>query len=143
MTGSWDKTVKYWDLRSPNPAGTLSVHEKVYSMDSKDNTLVIATAERKLHVVDLTNPTKIFKSPECPLRHQIRVVTCFPDGLGFAVGGIEGRVGIIWNSEANSRYIYISVDSIITTSGLLKIPTGRITASSTLALCLQPLCPLG
>lgn len=112
MTGSWDKTVKYWDLRSPNPAGTLSVHEKVYSMDTKDETLVVATAERKLHIVDLKNPTKIFRSPECPLRHQIRVVTCFQDEHGFAVGGIEGRVGMIWNSEADSRSASLSIQSL-------------------------------
>jgi mRNA export factor len=104
VTGSWDKTVKYWDLRSPTLAGSVPIHEKVYSLDTKDNMLVIATAERKLHVVDLRNPTKIFKSPDCPLRHQIRVVTCFPDGQGFGVGGIEGRIGMSWNGDSDTKY---------------------------------------
>jgi len=29
-----------------------------------------------------------------PLKWQTRVVSCFPQGNGFAVGSIEGRVGI-------------------------------------------------
>jgi len=33
VTGSWDKTVKYWDLRSPNPVHTQQMPERVYAMD--------------------------------------------------------------------------------------------------------------
>jgi mRNA export factor len=104
VTGSWDKTVRYWDPRSPSLVGSLLVNEKVHSLDVKDSTLVVATAERKIHIVDLTDPTRISRSPVNPLLHQIRVVSCFPNSQGFAVGGIEGRVGIIWANEAHSRY---------------------------------------
>jgi mRNA export factor len=31
---------------------------------------------------------------ESPLKYQSRCVACFPDQTGFAIGGIEGRVGI-------------------------------------------------
>lgn len=35
VTGSWDKTVKYWDIRAPtgSPASSLSIADKVYAME--------------------------------------------------------------------------------------------------------------
>ncbi|KAF2204714.1 Poly(A)+ RNA export protein-like protein [Delitschia confertaspora ATCC 74209] len=93
-TGSWDKTVKFWDLRSPTPAGQINASERVYSMDVKNDLLVVGTAERHIHVVDLKEPTKIYKTIQSPLKWQTRVVSCFTDATGFAVGSIEGRCAI-------------------------------------------------
>lgn len=60
-TGSWDKTIKYWDLRSPTPIGTVQLPERCYAMDTKGPLLVAATAEKYVCVFDLNNPTVIFK----------------------------------------------------------------------------------
>jgi mRNA export factor len=91
VTGSWDKTVKYWDLRQATPAGTLSCQDKVYSLDVKDKLLVIATAERHIDVVNLTEPTKFFKTHLSGLNYQTRVVSCFIDSSGYGIGSTEGR----------------------------------------------------
>jgi mRNA export factor len=91
VTGSWDKTVKYWDLRSPEPAATIQCQERVYAMDTKDKILVIATAERGIHVIDLNNPGNIHKTAESPLKHQTRAVSCFKEADGYMIGSIEGR----------------------------------------------------
>lgn len=96
VTGSWDKTIKYWDLRSATPAATVEMQERVYSMDVKDNLLVIGTAERYINIIDLKDPTKIFKTLQSPLKWQTRVVSCFSDATGFAVGSIEGRSAFQW-----------------------------------------------
>ncbi|KAF2035594.1 Poly(A)+ RNA export protein [Setomelanomma holmii] len=93
-TGSWDKSVKFWDLQGAEPVGTLDARERVYSMDVKDQLLVIATAERHIHMVNLADPTKIYKTITSPLKWQTRVVSCFSDATGFAVGSIEGRCAI-------------------------------------------------
>ncbi|CAN9250440.1 unnamed protein product [Alternaria alternata] len=93
-TGSWDKTVKFWNLQGAEPVGTLTCQERVYSMDVKDQLLVIATAERHIHMVNLSNPTTIYKTITSPLKWQTRVVSCFSDATGFAVGSIEGRCAI-------------------------------------------------
>jgi mRNA export factor len=50
VTGSWDKTVKYWDLRSPNPAHTQQMPERVYAMDVHEELMVVGTADRQLQV---------------------------------------------------------------------------------------------
>lgn len=60
-TGSWDKTLKYWDLRSPQPIGTIQLPERCYALDSSGPLMVAATAEKHVCIFDLNNPTVIFK----------------------------------------------------------------------------------
>ncbi|KAI9244723.1 WD40-repeat-containing domain protein [Sporodiniella umbellata] len=98
-TGSWDKTIKYWDTRSPSPVGTVQLPERLYSMDSKSDLMVAATADRHVLVFNLNNPTTIFKQTVSPLKWQTRTVSCFIDGKGYAIGSIEGRVGIQYIDE--------------------------------------------
>ncbi|KAK3365758.1 WD40-repeat-containing domain protein [Lasiosphaeria ovina] len=94
VTGSWDKMIKYWDFRSPQPAGVLQCQERVYTMDVRDNLLVVGTADRYINVVNLKDPTKFYKTMQSPLKWQTRVVSCFTDSQGFAIGSIEGRCAI-------------------------------------------------
>ncbi|KAG1177201.1 hypothetical protein G6F70_002846 [Rhizopus microsporus] len=98
-TGSWDKTIRYWDLRSPTPIGTVQLPERLYSMDARGPLMVAATAEKHVCLFDLNNPTVIFKQITSPLKWQTRVVSCFADSKGFAIGSIEGRVGIQYVDE--------------------------------------------
>jgi len=108
VTGSWDKTIKYWDLRSSTPAATVQMQERVYSLDVKDNLLVVGTADRYINVINLAQPNTIFKTLQSPLKWQTRVVSCFADAAGFAVGSIEGRSAFQWLDEkdANSNFSF-------------------------------------
>lgn len=103
VTGSWDKTVKYWDLRSETPAATLACQDRVYSMDVRNSMLVIGTAERWINVVNLASPDRFYKSIQSPLKWQTRTVSCFADASGFAVGSIEGRCAIQYVEEKDAR----------------------------------------
>jgi mRNA export factor len=60
-TGSWDKTVKYWDMRQPQPVSTVQLPERCYSMDISYPLMVVGTADRHVLVYDLNNPTVAFK----------------------------------------------------------------------------------
>ena len=102
VTGSWDKTVKYWDLRQANPVASVGCQERIYSIDSKNNLLVIGTADRYINIVNLDKPTEFYKTLQSPLKWQTRVVTCFSDSSGFAVGSIEGRCAIQYVEEKDS-----------------------------------------
>ncbi|TYZ58543.1 hypothetical protein PybrP1_009561 [[Pythium] brassicae (nom. inval.)] len=103
VTGSWDKTLKYWDTRSPTPMATLQLSERVYAMDVKAPLLVVATADRLVHVVDIRQPSAIYKTIQSNLKFQTRTVACFPDATGFAIGSIEGRVAIQHVEEKDKR----------------------------------------
>ena len=50
VTGSWDRTVKYWDLRQPNPVHSQQMPERVYAMDVRYPLLVVGTAARRIQV---------------------------------------------------------------------------------------------
>ncbi|EKX39040.1 hypothetical protein GUITHDRAFT_114918 [Guillardia theta CCMP2712] len=96
VTGSWDKTLKYWDVNrvGTDAVATIGLNERVYSMDVNGNLAVVACADRNIHVFDLRNFSVPVKSHQSPLRHQIRTVALFNDNRGYAIGSIEGRVHI-------------------------------------------------
>lgn len=94
VTGSWDKTIKYWDLRQPQAVSTVMMPERVYSMDNKGPLLVVGTAERHIAIINLSNPGTIFKATQSPLKWQTRVVACYNAGDGYAIGSTEGRCAI-------------------------------------------------
>ncbi|KAI5452041.1 RNA export factor gle2 [Naganishia albida] len=101
VTAGWDKMVKYWDMRTPNPIAQLTAPERVYALDAVNDLMVFGTADRQICLVDLKNPGVIKSSKESPLKMQTRVITAFPSGDGYAVGSVEGRVAIQYADEKN------------------------------------------
>ncbi|MCJ1437325.1 RNA export factor gle2 [Xylographa pallens] len=102
VTGSWDKTVKYWDLRQQQAIANIDCQDRVYTLDSKNKLLVIGTADRYINIVNLDQPGKFYKTLQSPLKWQTRVVSCFTDATGFAVGSIEGRCAIQYVEEKDA-----------------------------------------
>lgn len=102
VSGSWDKTVKYWDMRQQGPAASVSCQDRVYSLDVRENLCVVGTADRYINVIDLKSPTKFYKTLQSPLKWQTRVVSCFTDSAGFAIGSIEGRCAIQYVEEKDN-----------------------------------------
>ncbi|CAF9921629.1 MAG: RNA export factor gle2 [Gomphillus americanus] len=94
VTGSWDKKVKYWDLRQSSPVATIDCQDRVYAMDSRNKLLVVGTADRYLNIIDLSQPQKFYKTVQSPLKWQTRCVSTFIDATGFAIGSTEGRCAI-------------------------------------------------
>ncbi|KAJ2615396.1 RNA export factor gle2, partial [Coemansia sp. RSA 1365] len=93
-TAGWDKMLKYWDMRQSTPIATVNLPERAYAMDCINPLFVVATAERKVLVFDMANPTTPFETSESPLKWQTRTVSCFTKKDGYAIASIEGRVGI-------------------------------------------------
>jgi len=95
LTGSWDRSLKLWDPRAHDPlSGSCELKGKVFSMSLSGNKAVVATSERHVLIFD----TRKLSAPEqdrlSSLQHQLRVVRCFPNATGYAVGSTEGRVAI-------------------------------------------------
>lgn len=94
VTGSWDKTLRYWDMRQANPVHTQQLPERVYAMDCVHPLLVVGTADRTIQVFNLQSPQTVYKQLQSPLKFQTRCVACFPDKQGYLVGSVEGRVAV-------------------------------------------------
>ncbi|KAI1384724.1 WD40 repeat-like protein [Hypoxylon trugodes] len=102
-TGSWDKTIRYWDVRTANHVATLNCKERVYSMDAKAQTLVVGTADRHIQLVDLKNPSVFFKSRESALPYQTKAVAVSPTGEGWLTSDIGGRAAYTDINESNTE----------------------------------------
>ncbi|KAG8077328.1 hypothetical protein GUJ93_ZPchr0007g4559 [Zizania palustris] len=94
VSGSWDKTLRYWDVRQPQPAHVQQLPERCYALSLSYPLMVVGTADRNVIVFNLQNPQTEFKRIVSPLKLQTRCLAAFPDQQGFLVGSIEGRVGV-------------------------------------------------
>ncbi|KAL8554712.1 hypothetical protein ACS0TY_002774 [Phlomoides rotata] len=99
ITGSWDKTLKCWDPRGASGqehtlVGTYNQPERVYSISLVGNRLVVATAGRHVNVYDLRNMSQPEQQRESSLKYQTRCVQCYPNGTGYALSSVEGRVAM-------------------------------------------------
>ncbi|KAG8364198.1 hypothetical protein BUALT_Bualt19G0103400 [Buddleja alternifolia] len=99
ITGSWDKTIKCWDPRGANGqerslVGTYAQPERVYSLSLVGNRVVVATAGRHVNVYDLRNMSQPEQRRESSLKYQTRCVRCYPNGTGYALSSVEGRVAM-------------------------------------------------
>mmetsp|Transcript_12390 Transcript_12390/g.16264 ORF Transcript_12390/g.16264 Transcript_12390/m.16264 type:complete len:360 (-) Transcript_12390:151-1230(-) len=103
VSGGWDRKLKFWDCRQPNPVGVFDLPERVYAMDVRDNLMVVATAGRHILAYDCSGHPREVHRKESPLRFQSRCIACFTDSTGFAVGSIEGRVGIHYLQKVEGR----------------------------------------
>ena len=52
VTGGWDRTLRYWDLRSPNAVHVHQLPERCYALSLNFPLLVVGTAERHIEVSD-------------------------------------------------------------------------------------------
>lgn len=110
MTGSWDKTLKFWDTRTPNPMLTINLPERCYCADVVYPMAVVGTAGRGLIVYQLEGTPQEFKRIDSPLKYQHRSVSIFLDTkknpaapTGFALGSVEGRVAIHYVQTPNPK----------------------------------------
>lgn len=97
VTGSWDKTLRIWDINSNQKE--VSKHElpdKVFAMSCVQNghRLVVGIAGRFVYIYDIRNMKEPEQKRESSLKHQTRNIECHPNGEQYVVSSIEGRVAV-------------------------------------------------
>mmetsp|Transcript_29297 Transcript_29297/g.65985 ORF Transcript_29297/g.65985 Transcript_29297/m.65985 type:complete len:335 (+) Transcript_29297:56-1060(+) len=120
VSGSWDKTLRFWSPQQPQPVKTIELPERVFAMDVKSPLLVVACADRQMLVFDLSQGITTLSAPVSsifsPLKMQTRSVACFPNKKGFGCGGIEGRCSVK-NLEDNNKTFSFKCHQTATSAG--------------------------
>jgi len=95
ITGSWDSCVSIWDPRTSKSVGTYPHKSKckVFTMDTNGNRLVVGYNQRQVQIFDVRQMATE-QVRESSLMNQTRCIRCSPDGEGYALSSIEGRVAI-------------------------------------------------
>lgn len=98
MTGSWDKTLKFWDTRQATPLLSINLPERVYCADVVYPMAVVALANKQVIIYQLENQPTEYKKVDSNLKFQSRCISIFCDKknapCGFGLGSVEGRVSI-------------------------------------------------
>lgn len=97
VSAGWDPKISLWDPRSHDPiAGSTRVQEgqKVYTMALNHNRLIVGTNQRQVYIYDVRQMGQAEQVRESSLMHQTRCIRSFPNGAGYALSSIEGRVAI-------------------------------------------------
>jgi len=107
ISGSWDRTLSFWDPRSAGnngqikPVHSVNLQNKVYAMAQKGNRLVVALSNNDIKTYDLRNQaSEVFStlsehqknSKAVCLKRQIRTIDIFPNNEGYVAASIGGRV---------------------------------------------------
>mmetsp|Transcript_22026 Transcript_22026/g.26498 ORF Transcript_22026/g.26498 Transcript_22026/m.26498 type:complete len:371 (-) Transcript_22026:204-1316(-) len=110
-SGSWDRSVSVWDLRVGPKHKVESIDNldgKVFAMclseaNARPSLLVVGTSTMQICIFDTRElsrgPISIKPSP---LKHQTRCLAPFPNGMGFAISSIEGRIAIEYFDQAHN-----------------------------------------
>jgi len=95
ITGSWDQTIKLWDVRSQNHCiGTFGQPGRVFTMAQSLNRLIVGTSGRNVWIWDLRKMQEPEQRRESSLKHQTRTIRAFIEGDGYALTSTEGRVAM-------------------------------------------------
>lgn len=97
LSGGWDGQLCFWDLRQQTPVLNYNLGKKVYTMSLSNSLLVVGMEGRTVSYFNLQKAQQRF-APEATfeshLKYQTRCISTFPEGDGYAIGSIEGRVAI-------------------------------------------------
>jgi len=87
--------VKLWDVRAKVACiGTFKQPDKIFTMSLANEKFVVGTAGRHVHIYDLRFMQEPQQRRESSLKYQTRSVRCYPNGTGYALSSIEGRVAM-------------------------------------------------
>lgn len=93
FSGSWDKTIKLWDVRQKECVGTYEQSNgKVYGMSVVDEKIAVATSGCKALIWDLRMMKQYLIRHV--LKHQPRSIKVSPNKKCYVIGTYDGRVAV-------------------------------------------------
>jgi len=104
FTGSWDRTLRAWDPRQPGAATkVVDMGTKVFALDAGVDKVVVAGADRHIHIFDVRRLGTALERRESSLKHQVRAVKVGIDQRAYCASSVEGRVAIEYFDEQENN----------------------------------------
>ncbi|KIY52677.1 WD40 repeat-like protein [Fistulina hepatica ATCC 64428] len=95
ITGSWDRSLRLWDVRASKPSISSSeTPERVYHVATVNHMLVVALASRLFSIYDVRKMDAPIQQRDSSLKYMTRSLACMPDGTGYATASVEGRIAV-------------------------------------------------
>lgn len=90
--GSWDGTVRTFDVRLHKEQDTVKCESKIYCMDQAGDKILVGMNNKKISVFDVRKMNAPMMVRDSGLRYMLRNVKLMADGEGFVASSVEGRV---------------------------------------------------
>ncbi|KAJ9096510.1 hypothetical protein QFC19_007164 [Naganishia cerealis] len=82
------------DPRQAKAVQQVNLEHKVFAMDVSDTYVVLGMEAHKVHIYDSRKFDQPVQRRETGLKHQTSDIRCFPNGKGYALATIDGRVAV-------------------------------------------------
>ena len=107
ITGSWDKTINFWNLTSKQYLQkSINLSDKIYAMDASENLIAASTSDLMIYIFDQRKlDVAIFSKPS-PLSSQTRSIAIIPNEEGIVIGSTEGKVAVEYLVENKKSYTF-------------------------------------
>ncbi|XP_066367129.1 mitotic checkpoint protein BUB3.3-like isoform X2 [Miscanthus floridulus] len=104
MTGSLDKKLMLWDLKTRNvsPSGTIILDSDVASL-SICGMYILAAVARNVYFYDMRNLTTPVNEKDCPLEYPIRCLHASPEWNAYVAGSVDGAVALKYLDRGTDR----------------------------------------
>jgi len=90
--GSWDSTVKTFDVRMHKEQHSAKCESKIYCMDLQNDKVIVGMNNKNVAVFDVRKMSEPEFVRPSGLRYMLRSVKLFPNAKGFTASSVEGRV---------------------------------------------------
>jgi mRNA export factor len=104
ITGSWDKTIKFWDVNSNKCIDSFNFDYKVICMDVKKDILVVGTSDNEVTTFDLNKLSTPLQIQASSQKSQIRCIGIFGDKNGYVVGSTDGKCKVRYFDDISCNY---------------------------------------
>mgnify|MGYP002214577060 CR=1 FL=1 len=102
ISASWAGEMSSFDPREKEPLVRFTkLKGKAYSLDVTVNRVAVACAGEWVQIFDLRNLAEPVENRKAYVKHMIRTLRCSPDGSLYALGTVEGRVGIEYFEDSS------------------------------------------
>ncbi|KAF8899587.1 WD40-repeat-containing domain protein [Gymnopilus junonius] len=94
ITGSWDRTIRFWDPRAATPQQSSYSTPNGYTPSITSTTRSCSYGQPPLPYYDIRKMDKPAQERESSLKYMTRSLACMPDGQGYATASVEGRIAV-------------------------------------------------